>query len=302
MKRTGVLTVSIILGIALLFPSQPKASPLYTINGAVSLKLNKDTFKNWKNISGKLRKGFSDLTAEEEYYIGRAVSAKILTRYKVYDDLERNTYINTLGQLLAWSSSRPEIFGGYHFTLIESDEINAFAAPGGFIFVTTGLYRSVENEEQLAAVLAHEIAHVNLQHGLRAIKKSNLTEAFSLIGTEVAKSYNKEQLLQLTGVFGKSVDDIVNQLVVSGYSRGQEYDADEEALRIAHGAGYNPDGLGEFLESLQQASEEGQPKGFTSTHPPAEKRLGKVDKFLKKVELTGSTETQRSSRFAGLKL
>jgi predicted Zn-dependent protease len=246
---------------------------------------------------GKLRKGFSDLTPEEEYYIGRAVSATILSQYKVYADPEANNYLNTVGQLLTWSSSLPVVFSGFHFTLIESDEINAFAAPGGFIFVTTGLYNSLENEEQLAAVLAHEIAHVSLQHGVRAIKKSNLTQAFAIIGSETAKHSDNQDLQQLEGVFGDSIDNIVNQLVVSGYSKSYEYAADEEALRISYAAGYNPDGLEEFLNTLQMDSEDEEKKGFFKTHPPAKKRLKRVDKFMSKAQLEGHTEDVRTERF-----
>lgn len=207
-----------------------------------------------------------------------------------------------MGQLLVWSSSLPVVFSGFHFTLIESEEMNAFAAPGGFIFITTGLYNSLENEEQLAAVLAHEIAHVSLQHGLRAIKKSNLTQAFAIIGTEAAKHSDNQDVQQLSAVYGDSIDDIVNQLLISGYSKSYEYAADEEALRISYAAGYNPDGLEAFLSSLQLASKDEEKKGFYSTHPPAKKRTKRIDKYMKKTGLVGKTEEVRSQRFVSRKL
>ena len=297
MNRANVLFAVILLTTVVGFSCPSEAGLKDLIKGAeTALNLfNKD-------VHGKLRRGFTDLTAEEEYYIGRAVSAQILARYKVYEDPARNTYLNTLGQLLTWSSSRPEVFGGFHFTLIQADEINAFAAPGGFIFLTTGLYLKLENEEQLAAVLAHEIAHVNLQHGLKAIKKSNLTQAFTIIGMEAAKESNQGQVMQLSGLLGQSVDNIVNQLIVSGYSKGQEYDADEEALQISYRAGFNPDGLEEFLVNLQKESQQKDSKGFNSTHPPADKRIKNITKYEKKNPLEGATEELRSLRFANLKL
>lgn len=253
--------------------------------------------------SGKaLRKGFTELTAEEEYYIGRSVAARLLGNFKPSPDSGRNTYINTVGQLLAAYSSRPETFGGYHFQLIESDEINAFAAPGGLILITTGLYRSLENEEQLAAVLAHEVSHVVLKHGLSAIKSSRLTEAFTIIGTEVAQERSPAEVAQLTSVFDGTLDDIVNKLVVSGYSRGQEEEADREALRILYKAGYNPQGLLEFLKVLMEGEEKGKGKGFYSTHPPTEKRLKKAEGSLKDEKLFSETDSVRTSRFAAHKL
>ena len=297
MKRPVLLLASVILVSLMCFSYTSRADLAGILKGAeTAYNLLK------KDVVGKFRKGFEDLTLEEEYYIGRAVSATILSQYEVNTDPQANAYLNTMGQLLVWSSSLPEVFAGFHFTLIESDEINAFAAPGGFIFITTGLYNSLQNEEQLAAVLAHEIAHVNLQHGLRAIKKSNLTQAFSIIGTEAARHSDDQDVRQLSGVFGDSIDDVINGLLVSGYSRGYEYDADEEALRISYAAGYNPDGLGEFLTNLQMAGEEEKKIGIYNTHPPAKRRIKKIDKFMEETGLAGQTEEVRSQRFASRKL
>ena len=297
MNRATVFLTTVLLVVMMSFSYSSKADLAGILKGAETAI---NLFK--KDVVGKLRKGFDDLTLEEEYYLGRAVSATILSQYKVYTDAEANNYLNTMGQLLVWSSSLPVVFSGFHFTLIESDEINAFAAPGGFIFVTTGLYNSLENEEQLAVVLAHEIAHVSLQHGLKAIKKSNLTQAFAIIGSETAKHSDNQDMQQLEGIFGDSIDDIVNQLVVSGYSKSYEYAADEEALRISYAAGYNPEGLEEFLSRLQMDSEDEEKKGFFKTHPPAKNRLKKVDKFMKKTPLAGNTEDVRTKRFASREL
>ncbi|HEC12010.1 MAG TPA: hypothetical protein ENI80_01970 [Acidiferrobacteraceae bacterium] len=248
--------------------------------------------------SGKaLRKGFTSLTNEEEYYIGRAVAAKILSDYKPAYNARHHRYINTLGQMLARFSTRPETYGGYHFQLIRSNEVNAFAAPGGFIFITTGLYKKIDNEEQLAAVLAHEIAHVTLKHGLRAIKSSRLTQAFTIIGTEAVKEYSRSEVSQLTKVFEGSINDIVNKIVVSGYSRRQEYNADGEALRIIYRAGYNAAGLSEFLSTLNAVSSKTNNAGFNKTHPPASERLRKVNTTIKRYKLTGKTNAVRSKRF-----
>jgi len=117
-----------------------------------------------------IEKTWQDLTPEQEYYIGRAVVAQVLQTYPPLDRPQANDYMNLLGQSLAVFSERPETFGGYHFLLLDSDEINAFAAPGGLILVTRGMLRCCENEDELAAVLAHEICHAELKHGLSAIK------------------------------------------------------------------------------------------------------------------------------------
>jgi len=245
-----------------------------------------------------LRKGFQELSDEEEYYIGRAVAARILTDYKTVADPARTEYLNTVGQTLALYSTRPATFAGYHFRIIASAEVNAFAAPGGFIFVTTGLLAQVKSEDQLAAVLAHEIAHVTLKHGLGAIKSANLTQAFTILGTEAVKEYSSADLSALTTAFEGVINDVVNQLVVNGYSRTQEYDADQEAVRIAYKAGYNPSGLAEFLGSLAAlTSGDSKGLGFYKTHPPANERKGKVESLIAKKKLEGAPSQARDARF-----
>jgi len=245
-----------------------------------------------------LRKGFEEITAEEEHYIGRAVAARIMGRYQPIQEAEITDYLNTLGRYLTWFSGRPETWGGYHFMLVRSDEVNAFAAPGGYIMLTDGLLQRVSDEEQLAAVLAHEIAHVTLRHGLSAIQKSNLSQAFTLIGSEVAADQGGAGVRQLTSVFGDSVNDIINQLVVSGYSRKQEFEADREALDILHRSGYDPAGLPGFLTTLRDAAAGAPSAGFYKTHPPAGDRLEQVLDAVSSEDLAGETEPVRTERFA----
>ena len=173
-----------------------------------------------------VEKSWQDLTPEQEYYIGRAVAAQVFQTYPPLDRPQANEYLNLLGQSLAIFSDRPETFGGYHFLLLDSDEINAFAAPGGLILVTRGMLRCCENEDELAAVLAHEICHVEQKHGLSAIKQGRLTEAFTIIAAESAKQMGGEELAALTrgvrGVGGRRGDDPHDQrlLAEAGTRRG----------------------------------------------------------------------------------
>ena len=250
-----------------------------------------------QTTSKALRKGFADLTPQEEYFIGRAVAARILGLYKPVENQAATRYLNALGLALAQASSGPETYGGWHFILLDSDEVNAFAAPGGFIFVTRGLYQSCRTEEQLATVVAHEVGHVTLRHGLAAIKTSRLTEAFAIIGTEAVKEFTGANLAKLTEAFAGTVDDIIDQMVSLGYSRWQEYAADAEGGRIAYRAGYNPAGLAEFLQTLQARAAKADKKGFFSTHPPAADRREKVEAQLVEEKLAGETDSARTSRF-----
>ena len=161
-----------------------------------------------RKSSAALAKTFEDITPEQEYYIGRTVGATVIKAYPVYDDPKATAYLNRLGQSLARFSDKPETFAGYHFLVIDTDEVNAFAAPGGFIFISRGMIRLCSNEDELAAVLAHEIGHVQLQHGLQAIEKGRLSSALNVLAMEGAKSFGGKELAELTDAFEDSITDI----------------------------------------------------------------------------------------------
>jgi beta-barrel assembly-enhancing protease len=223
-----------------------------------------------------VEKSFQDLTPEQEYYIGRAVAATLLETYPALDNTKANAYLNQLGQSLAMASDQPETFGGYHFLLLDSDEINAFACPGGLILVTRGLVRCCATEDALAAVLAHEVGHVQGKHGLRAIKKSRLTSALTIIGAEGARNFGSEDLAKLADDLEGSVQDITQALVVGGYSRDLEKEADQAAVTIMDRIGYNPRGLEVMLQEMAKHWNPSGP-GFARTHPSPADRLKVVD-------------------------
>src|SRR4030065_2341274 len=125
--------------------------------------------------------------------------------------------MNTLGQAIVYAATRPEIYAGYHFLVVDAEEVNALSAPGGFVFISKGLIRRCKNEEMLASILAHEVGHVCAKHGLQAIKKARLVDAFKVIGTEAARRYGSEELAQPTTAFEGAPSDIAETLGVPGY-------------------------------------------------------------------------------------
>jgi predicted Zn-dependent protease len=163
--------------------------------------ITEDQAESISKSSKAVARSFEDFTPEQEYYIGRTVGAVIINKYKPYNDKKANAYINLLGQTLAKASDMPETFNGYHFLILDSDEINALATPGGLIFITRGMLRCCRNEDAVAAVLEHEIGHVQFKHGLQAIKKSRITSALIILGAEGAKTFGKEDLASLTETF-----------------------------------------------------------------------------------------------------
>jgi len=241
-------------------------------------------------------KTWQDLTPEQEYYIGRAVAAQVFQTYPPLDRPQANAYLNLLGQSLAIFSDRPETFGGYHFLLLNSDEINAFAAPGGLILVTRGMLRCCENEDELAAVLAHEICHVEKKHGLSAIKQGRLTEAFTVVAAESAKQLGGEQLASLTREFEGSVGDVVMTLTTSGYSRTQERDADAAAVQLLRRAGYPETAMIAMLQRMDERLTDAGGLGFAKTHPSAKSRVDALRGMIK--EAKSAPDAVRQQRFA----
>ncbi len=240
-----------------------------------------------------VEKTWQDLTPEQEYYIGRAVAAQVFQTYPPLDQPPANTYLNLLGQSLAVFSERPETFGGYHFVLLDSDEINAFAAPGGLILVTRGMVRCCRNEDELAAVLAHEICHVEQKHGLSAIKQGRLTEAFTIIGTESAKQFGGEELASLTREFEGSVSDVVMTLTTSGYSRQQERSADTAAVRLLRRAGYPETAMITMLLRMNERLTDAGGLGFAKTHPSARSRADALRAMVGDAEPTPNAVRQQ---------
>ncbi len=248
-------------------------------------------------VSEAVEYSFQDLTEEQEYYLGRSVAARILTSYQVYKNDKLTTYLNKVGTAVTYASDRPEIYGGYHFLVLDSQEINAFACPGGFVFITRGLLSTCADEEALACVLAHEVGHICAKHGLKAIKKSRLTGAFGVLLRESSKHYNKEELTKLTGAFDGALGDIMNQLVVKGYSRKQEYEADRLGLKYANAAGYAVSGMDQCLQAIASSAQKSSGAGFFKTHPAAQDRLDKVRQEIASKGYSGRVETVRTKRF-----
>ena len=225
------------------------------------------------NFGEKVYDASKDITPEQEYYIGRSVAASILGKYKLYENNNHiNNYVNSIGRVLIMNTNKPETFGDYHFAILDSDEINAFATPGGFIFITRGILKMCSNEDELAAVLAHEIAHVQLQHGIESIKDSRWTSVATMLGSEAVARHGPKEIATLTKAFEKSIDDVVNTLVVNGYSRAYENDADEYALGILIKSSYSSSAIKSMLAKMDNSLKNDK-RGFGSTHPKASERI-----------------------------
>jgi len=248
------------------------------------------------NSSKAIGSAAEEITPQQEYYIGRAVAGNILTTYKLYNgDPALASYLNKICAAIVINSPRPDIFNGYHVAILDSDEINAFATSGGHILVTRGLISAASSEDALAGVIAHEIAHIQLQHSIKAIKSSRITQALLVTGTSAVGAATGMDVNQLTDVFNESVGEIVQTMVNNGYSQTQEYEADNKALSLMASAGYNPQGLIDMLNTLKtiQSKTAG---GFNKTHPSPEQRITNAGKSINKYKVADNSAS-RKSRF-----
>ncbi len=241
-----------------------------------------------------------DLTPENEYFLGRSVATKILAnadyQYRdqegfSYGTLQNATaYVNAVGNVVAFAAmetprpgDRPSPIAGWHFVILEDDTINAFAAPGGTIFVTRGAIVQAQSEDELAAILAHEVAHVVRGHAIGTIKKSRMSGVYKkFLDSSVQLDAETEKMM--TGVFGGSIDDIVDGSLVKGYSKDTEFEADKFGLAIMAHAGYDPTAFVRYLETLDEHQDTGS-GGFYATHPKPGDRIKKLEAHQKAQKL-----------------
>jgi beta-barrel assembly-enhancing protease len=253
------------------------AANIATVIGQSTGAITETQAESIRKTTQAVARSAEDFTPEQEYYIGRTVGAVVLTKYKAYDESQANRYLNVLGQTLAQASDLPDTFGGYHFLVLNSDDINAFATPSGLIFVTRGLLRCCKSEDALAAVLAHEIGHVQLRHGMQAIEKARVTEALTTLAAEGAKTLGSREVAELTRTFEGAITDITNTLINKGYARSQEYQADQASLTILRRVGYDPNGLVEMLTLMKRNLKPGG-ADFVKTHPSPDDRIAEIRK------------------------
>ena len=241
------------------------------------------------------RKAADNLTPENEYYLGRAVAANIAGTYGIYKNPALEAYLNKICSAIVINSPRPDIYNGYHVAILDTNEINAFATPGGHIFLTRGLIACAGNEDALAAVIAHEVAHIQLRHALTSIRNARYANAFISEAFAVTAD-NVGGVKEFSAIMGDSVNDIVTTMVVKGFSPAQEKEADAAALALLASAGYEPSGIIEMLEAIRQ--KQGNAKtGFGKTHPSPAERITAVKKIIgkHKVEDTRNFRTKRFS-------
>jgi len=205
----------------------------------------------------------------EERGIGDKMNAQIRAEKRIYTDPMVNDYVNRTGQRIARLSDRPDL--PYQFAIIEDKTLNAFAVPGGYVYVHTGLLRELDSQSQLAGVLGHEISHIVARHSVKLLQEG--------LGLQILSTLVFGGSSQVT----QTAVNVGLALVLKGYSRGAEAEADEYGTIYMARAGYNPEGMAQVMDKLARASASGD--GFwenvASDHPPAARRAAAVRAEIK---------------------
>lgn len=255
-------------------------------------KLSKalDTAKD----ASKMLKGVAGIGPAEEKVIGDSVALEIVGRYGgLVRDEAVTQRVMLVGRSLARYSARPAL--DWRFGVLDSATVNAFSAPDGYVFITRGLYDLAENDDILAAILSHEIAHITGRHALKIVARGEfLSGATSLAAARSGEVRKVDAQLKQ---FNFGVGQITKTLFEKGFDPQTEYGADKEGRHLAVTTGYAPGALRLVLQRLQART--GDPKAIFSTHPPLSERIKRLPAESAKAPAAPATDSPPSSASAG---
>lgn len=240
---------------------------------------------------------------EQEYFLGRAVAANAIATYGLDPDEERQEYVRLVGAaIVALSDRLPSTYGGYHFAVLDTDLANGISGPGGFVLVTRGAVERCKNEEELAGILAHELAHVTLRHGEQILREGAEWQAsfgaFARVAAAAAGADQTGFRNNMAQLFGDAVGDLSRKLVQDGYGRAYELEADREGTLILYDVGYDASAIRDYMQAG-----EGRAQETWETHPGADVRIAALEPVVETYggSFDGGVGVQaRTARFASI--
>jgi len=226
--------------------------------------------------------GFNLFSEEEELQLGRAFSKEVEGEYPILKDQSITDYVSEIGQNLARHSKRPDI--PYHFKVVDTKTVNAFALPGGYVYINRALLDLVDDESELAGVIGHEIGHIVGRHGTRQLSKK-LVLAGILIGVAEAIGQKSEKWGAITQIAGS----LGFFLGMMKYSRDDEREADWLAINEIYRAGYNPQGMVTLFDKFKKLHQRNPSRfeQFFLSHPNTDERIESTQQELSKLDYKG---------------
>ena len=242
------------------------------------------------NVGGLIQGGSqaiqgASLGEKDELALGESAVCAITTKYPLSTDEKLNRYVNLVGMAVASACPRNDI--PFSFGVLETDQVNAYSTPGGFVLVTRGALMKMDDEAELAGVLAHEVGHVVLGHGLAAAKNA-------MIAGGGAKALQSTGVPQAAQQFGLGVDGLTDKLLAGTWEQPQEFSADDEAVHYLVRANYDAAGFERFLRKLESSG-----GSLMSTHPAKRDRVAKVSALVQQLSggRAGQTLKQRFNQY-----
>ncbi len=212
-----------------------------------------------------------------EIAIGKNTDQQMRQTYRVSTDRKLNGQIDAIGRRLAALSKRNNL--KYTFTVLDDKLVNAFAAPGGYVYITTGILKRLKNENEIAGVLGHEIGHVVHRHSLKALQRQMIVS----FGLQVVAA-KLGDTGALSGALMLKASEISASLLLLKNSRVNELQADSEGVKIMQLAGYNPQAMIDIQMMLLKQSKGNNPPAIISTHPPSQERIDAIRKAIEKMK------------------
>lgn len=239
-------------------------------------------------VASSMGLGACGVSEQQEVQMGQQYAAEINRQLPIVSDPQIHRYINQLGQQIQRQPGARDI--PYTFYVVNIEEINAFAVPGGFVYLNRGLIERTDNLSELAGVLAHEIGHVEARHSAEMLERAQTAEAGLMLGSILLGA-------PPGGVAGVAVD-VGAQAYFAHHSRGAENEADEIAVRLLPAAGIDPAGLVTFFKELIEERERSpsQLEQWFSTHPLTEERIANVRELIRQLPPSATNNLQVTSR------
>ena len=261
---------------------------LFTIATAIPARAQLGSLGKLKKLGDKAADAKEKIDAinftdAEERELGEEVSLKLRTRFGVVQSEPITKYVSLVGAALAQASTRPQL--DWRFIVLDTDGVNAYAAPGGLIHITRGLLGLMKNEAQLAGVLGHEITHVTAKHTVRAIQKS---KGFENLTTAASRSGGAK-----TSFIAKAGSKVYDSVFEGEFSREDENEADRVGAQLANKVGYAPNGMVEILKMIDARNSGREDRnGLFASHPATRDRIGKLEKQIADEKLTAKPTVQ----------
>jgi predicted Zn-dependent protease len=226
----------------------------------------------------------------EEVRFGREVAARVIARYGLYENPGLMRYVNLVGHSISLMTNRPEL--KFHFAILDTEEINAYAAPGGYVFITRGALLKMEDEAELAGVIAHEMGHIVEKHVVKELHIQGADESATMgLAAMIGGTSQSART-----AFSQAVDQTLDMLFKNGYKRADETESDRDAVMFCAFTGYDPSGLVKYFERLDTIKGKNT-KVLDKTHPSYKTRIAWLKETITQEGMDSGSYSNHKKRF-----